>query len=597
MLRQSLDYVKSTQMPKKFVLLKTSSQEKLDEIRPHFLKYNIECSLYSDTFENDPIAVLKEHSQLIKALDGTATVVSYLIVEQFQDSGITDRPIKELVVKQVYTSKAKGYVLDVVCYEDPKPWGYDASFIPDGIMLSYYELKKRGLKISPRDINIGYFLQDYVHYNTVNWTFKELKVSRPVDLEVDYKTILYDFFDFDTQRNFIGFDFWKNVVDVAVSGGLFIKAATTRKMNNYWWPVGNAGLPVTSKPNDHMQEKTYMMHDVFHFLVPDLLYTGTRCSEWSYTLHRVMTECFTLVLSDMFYVHYVTINGLEYKTVEQRRIYPIFKSIYKVRSDVFTWDIIQEVVEASCRYGIQSDYSGFIDLYVKYNGRQDLNLFQEQLDSFKYKYDFYLVQDLKWTINNAVFMRKQVNRYKDTNRYQYLKQLWTITRRLNIVTLDSLDEPEVAAFVSIGLHQLKTQLMDGSGHNITDAPVNKFLRWGIGQLCFFEVYRDIPFVAGYTTRFYQLFYKVAELPRPSSITYNQDAVVSRVRHFRYQWDYLMDKCFEIELLTSEEATQYKEVFPIFDPNYISSYTDRSEQLSDVMSSFIADKDFVKRLAS
>jgi hypothetical protein len=271
---------------KKYVVIETTSAEKYNEIVPHFLKYNIVCSLDFLSSE-DLIAVLREHSELIKNDDGTATVISNLIIQQVEGN--------KVITKQVYTSKAEGYLSIEIPNQEPKPWGYDAQFIPNGLMTSYYQLKKRGLKISPRDMNIGQFLQDYIHYNTNSWTFKELKVSRPVDLEIDYHKILFDFFDLESQKNFIGYEFWKSVINAAVSGGLFIRESNTRKMNNYWWPVG-AGLPMTSKPKDPIHEKTYLMHDVFHYLVPDLLYTGNTANrknyEWSYTLHRVMTECF-----------------------------------------------------------------------------------------------------------------------------------------------------------------------------------------------------------------------------------------------------------------------------------------------------------------
>ena len=565
-------------MSKKYVVLKTTSSEKFDEIRPHLLKYNIECA--PDFLSTFPLAVLKEHSELTEHGDGTATVTSSLIVEQIEG---TD---SQLVTKKVYITKAHGFLSNEDhSNEDPKPWGYDAKFIPDGIMTSYYLLKKKGLKISPRDMNIGQFLQDFIHYNANSWTFKELNVARPVDLELDYRKVLVDFFDLDSQKSFIGYEFWKNVINAAVSGGVFIRASNTRKMNNYWWPVGNAGLPITSKPKDPMQEKTYMMHDVFHYLVPDLLYSGNVHGrpnyEWSYTLHRVMTECFTLVLGDMFYVHYLTINGLKYETVEKRRIYPIFEAIYGKRTDVFTPEVVEEVVRASCIYGLHGFDAGFVALFVKYNGSFKLDEFRTLVKSFKDKYDYYLIQDLKWTIHNASYMKEHAHWYR------YLNDLEHITKRLEIVPLDTLEltekKQDTNYFIDVGLKQIQRALKRPEAHENTILK-NKFLRWAIGQLCFFEHYASIPIVDGYKTKFYEYTESILT-------EMNVKITLNKIRNFRYQWDQLMDKCVDLQILTSEESKQYKEVFPIFDPHYISSYEDRSEKHSEVMSNFLNNFEF------
>jgi hypothetical protein len=562
-------------MQKKYIFLNTNSVEKFNEIRPHFLKYNIECSM--KILNHNPFAILKEHSEIKINDDNTAVVTSYLIVEQINNSS------KIYETQKVYTSKVKGYYTNTFKHDGKNiPWGYDAQFIPNGIMTSYYNLKKKGLKISPRDMNIGYFLQDFVHYNPNIWAFKNevLKISRPVDLEANYKDILYNFFDFGSQINYEGYNFWKKIIDSAIVNGVFLKAANTRKMNNYWWPVGNAGLPVTCKPKDPMHEKTYMMHDIFHFLVPDLLYTGNHKNnpdyEWLYVLHRVMTECFTLVLGDMFYVHYMTINGVVYETVEKRRIYPIFQSIYGSRKDVFTKEIIEEVVRASCDYGINSSERGFIALFVKYNGSAKLDEFKQLLKNFREKYDYYIIQDLKWTINNASYMKEH------KEKYLYLGQMPKIIKQLNIVTIDSIKlspKPDIQYLIEIGMKQLWNSIHEPNELDELNTIKNKFLRWAIGQICFFEHYEEIPVISGYRTKFIKLIYNVAD---ENEI----NAIKDIIKNFRYQWEYLLDHCSELCVITNEEKTQYKEVYPVFDPNYISSYEDKIDDHTEIMNNFM-----------
>jgi len=138
---------------------------------------------------------------------------------------------------------------------------------------------------------------------------------------------------------------------------------------------------------------------------------------------------------------------------------------------------------------------------------------------------------------------------------------------------------DINYFVEVGLKQLHKSI----ARQIPAYPetINKFLRWALGQLCFFEHYTSIPIVDGNKEKFYQLVEEILVEKQ----TYN------KIRNFRYQWDYLMDKCVEIQVITSEEAKQYKEVFPIFDPHYISSYEDHTEKHSEVMSHFLNDFKF------
>jgi hypothetical protein len=307
-----------------------------------------------------------------------------------------------------------------------------------------------------------------------------------------------------------------------------------------------------------------------------------------------MTECFTLVLGDMFYVHYITINGLKYETVEKRRIYPIFQAIYGSRTDVFTNEILEEVIRASCTYGLLGSDEGFINLYLKYHTDDNtatlldgLEDFKKLLESFRDKYDYYLIQDLKWTMNNAAYMSKH------KQQYEYLNEFPEVIKMLNIVTLDSLDwQPckystdAIEYFIGIGLQQLfqtTTNLMETSETlpepygDIIGARKKRYLRWSLGQLAFFEHYKGIPLVDGYRQTFHDMVRDI----------YNSEEYdVHKYGNFRYQWDYLMVKCAESQIITEEEAAQFKEVFPIFDPNYISSYDDKTENLGEVMADFL-----------
>jgi inosine/xanthosine triphosphate pyrophosphatase family protein len=564
-------------MTKKQIYLKTNSDEKLKEISKQFDKYNIIVTNDNNDILNC-LYEIEEHSvlEIINSEEQTARVSSILLINKSNKQG-----------PKLYTYSIDGFLKKESTNKDA--WGFDDTFIPRGHFTTYYELKKKGLKISPRDVNIGNFIKDYIWHDNVQWSHSLITFNKPIDLFQDTEKVLLDFFS-----NAL-FDWSKHVVKQAIKKGIFLRSANNRTIGNYWWPVGNAGIPVTPKPKDIMHERTYLMHDIFHFHIPDLLYTGrtfnteyeNKLYDWICVAHRLTTECFTLVLGDMFYVHECTINGVVYETVDKRRLYPIFRAIFKETdpAKIFKNDTIEKVVRASSYYGLLSSSEGFLNLFIEYNKNateEEIIEFKSLLDSFREKYDAYIIQDLRWTANNISFMRKHKEFYNlnlcgigfNTEDLGIYGALSIFSKLQGVV--DKLSNKEI---VDILVDNIFKQLMESlsSDYFNMEPIVTKFCRWAIGQLYFLKKYK-FPFTTGYYDEFKGIIKKVW-------FSGNIAQINEHILLFKNKWNDLMNMCVSCSIITKEEALKYNDVYPIFDPQYISAYTYEEKNHEQIMKSF------------
>lgn len=527
---------------KKYVVLESNMYE---DIKSLLSKYDIDCS--PTVLYNEPFAVLKESTTYKN--DGEEQNISSCL-----KVGGTKRSKK-------YNSIAYGI-------------NVNGEFVPDGITVTYSELKKRGIYISPCELNIKNFMED-CELESYDVECKFLGLSS-LKLEFDHKKLLNYLFELDNQNYFTGYDFWKNVIDSAVYGGLFIRPLNSKESNSksYLWSVGNSGLSIINErcylvdvfdSIINSYGKIRMMDNIFHFLIPELLYTQNKNkSEYdlSYSFHKIIVECFTTVLTNMFYFHYLTLNGSDPrrymdKEAHERDIYPIFEEIYKKKTDVFNINTIEEVCRASCIYGTTGNDSGFISLFVKYNGCYKLSEFRELLEKYKDNYKRCLFQNMEQTMHNAECIKQQYNVYDHFNN----DKIDLIVKRLDIIPLKDIkikSERNIEDFIDIVMGQLKKSLSKGSYKCYENTLLkNKFSRWALGQLCFFEKYASIPVVDGHKSVFYNSLESILN-------ENNVKITLDKIELFKHTWHCLMKECEEKTIISAQECILYKEMFPIFD---------------------------------
>jgi hypothetical protein len=125
--------------------------------------------------------------------------------------------------------------------------------------LSYHQKKLLRCKVSPRDMALGAYLRDHVHYKahrTTKWP--PIEVDRTIQFGDGTRASTYVLANpllmNDSARD-VGLT--AAFVNVANSG-LFLRAAATRREFIYWLPGLNAGVPLVPKA-DPVHETTFQV--------------------------------------------------------------------------------------------------------------------------------------------------------------------------------------------------------------------------------------------------------------------------------------------------------------------------------------------------
>lgn len=513
----------------------------------------------------DLVACISEHSKLIGIGGKRHKFVSHLRVWEALKS-VYNTP------KDEFYHTTEGTLLEKDVVENA--WGWDGRFVPDGLDMTYAELREKGLKISPRDVVVGMFIRKYLWFEQcINWEHSDAmrKVMRQKVLNIDYKEVEDCFFGWNGRENhLIPF---RNLCSWTAAQGLFLRTVKSKRMGIYWWPTGNGGIPVTRKPKDPMHERTFHMHDLTHFVVPDLIHTGRRDIEkynWWYVAYRVLTECVTLVVADMMYVHHAHMDGIKYRTAEDRKIYPIFREIVGERIDL---DILPELVSASIDFGMRGSCAGFMGMFRKYNPDGDIVKFEDSLDKFKNKYASYLVQDLKWTQQNVDDIGEEFKYWWDNLVPRCMSRGlgWETVEEIILGRPDGEDVFDYMGNICVG--KIKVA-MSGECNAPKSAKVMRFSRWSLGQLMFFSRYKWVPLVRGWESSFVNLVEKIWD-----------EGSDDLMDLFRSRWEWLLQQCVSQSVITGEDAEMYSDIFPIIDPHFIGyDYEERSH--TEIMKSFM-----------
>eukprot|EP00913_Durusdinium_trenchii_P000486 g444.t1 len=237
--------------------------------------------------------------------------------------------------------------------------------------LSYHEKKLMGFKVSPRDMMISQYLQDCGFSSLTNIMqsvssnqyehvhYRNRRLCRHNHLETCSRAVEFGdgsrVLDFFTRNEYLFSEPVKrsglsNVFTFVLNSGLFLRAAITRSTGRvdgvakqgkdasatadvnsrefiYWLPGLNAGIPLVPK-DDAIHEVTFQAHDLAHFLLPDLIFTGhdSPLGRRLYIIYRMLSEAITLVFADMLFVEQLRRSGLQYDWCK-RQIWPLFRDL------------------------------------------------------------------------------------------------------------------------------------------------------------------------------------------------------------------------------------------------------------------------------
>ncbi|MCX5745894.1 MAG: hypothetical protein NT062_25740, partial [Proteobacteria bacterium] len=265
--------------------------------------------------------------------------------------------------------------------DDPTVFDWDAAFSPTITSLTLAatptleEMERVGLKNSAREQCLSAFARAALHHRerkTLQWRATDAS-AWSIDARLLIEHPLYR----DLAPPLA------NALACAIDGGVFFRAAKSRRDGNYWFPGLNGGLPYVPK-GDAIHEATYMFHDVMHQLMPDLVYDGVDARDHKrvYIAYRMMSEGASLVLADMLFARTLAEDpanaGYDFA---KRRILPLWEAAGPRRDDL-AW-LLRQMIGFVVR-GEPGELPVGTDAWAR----------------FSTKYTRFFVADFQWTRMN-----------------------------------------------------------------------------------------------------------------------------------------------------------------------------------------------------
>lgn len=380
------------------------------------------------------------------------------------------------------------FVTDTTCTVDVTQrqtgsdvFGWDSIVVPDGTSLSFYALKRQGLKVAARQSDISAFVTEFVHFDEgrdLNHTPQHPK--RCVDFELDAARVM--------AANDIARD--PTVIRVggsclaqtALDSGAYLRFPFNRRHANYFLtPV--AGLPATPK-DDFLHELTFFSHDIGHLVIQELLFVGrdSYADRSAFVCVRMLSEAMTMVLADMFLVDAIVASkragGFASRVIpddydfKKRRIYPLFQATGLKLAEAATTEErlanLLVLMQANANCLMKGDDTLFTDLITKNGG--DLGA----LARHKEKYAAFFASDYTWACSNFDLLARTSS--------DSMRRWWAATAALRAASrlpfestdeflarvelpagVARLDELDPSAMIDVALRFLfKRQLVDGA---------------------------------------------------------------------------------------------------------------------------------------
>ncbi|MNU31241.1 hypothetical protein D3C71_197600 [compost metagenome] len=462
---------------------------------------------------------------------------------------------RRIIAKQ-YISEVHGFIDADLRVADEDVYGWDDIFVPIDSGLSLHDMKHRHIKTSARQLSVGRFLADHVHFSSrLDMRFFPMNQDRT--FEFNSKA-----FDFITTNPLIAAGtsgtYLENILWHVLRSGVFFRSAANRKEKNYWLPGLNAGIPLTQK-KDPIHEITFLFHDIMHFQLPDLIPDwGGSIARDVYVTHRIIGEALTLVLADMIFIDNMSRSGVEYD-FSKRLIYPLYQNMDVGRSLAD----MRSVVKAMALYAVRGDDRLLRSLLKP--GQEAM----DALEAFKGKYGRFFEEDLRWTEHNFdqfASQRDYIDRWLDE-----------IVGRENLLASGL----ETVTSFALGLDDRKGEkdlfdaifdlVFERVARNATTeencaaglSTSNAFKRYMIGQLSIFARYSDVLDAPAIRKKLMSMVSNPKELG---------EAEISGMTGLYETYVRMLERR---NLIDHSDALTYRSMHPVFPPFYVFYDTKKS----------------------
>ncbi|WP_103071796.1 Maf family protein [Aquimarina sediminis] len=567
-------------MKGKIIYLLTRNNYKLKEYQEFFHNYNITVKKIADfTPFKDAKELLERYYDILKKPQVFTVVFDETHLFSKKDNTRIYNVNKDNDLELVYTKTILYYlegenississttydgVIDYAARKkETNVFGWDDIFILKSTGLSYQELKDRKMKNHCRQEVLSNFVENYLYYRE-NIDLNYNKLNQKEVIEFSNKI-----FDFVATNRYLNLESVKekklNVLfQYALNNGGFFRSSKNRRQKNYWVPGLNAGIPLVPK-SDEIHEITFFVHDLCHFIIPDLIFNGVSNTLYDnvYIIYRMMSEALTQVVADMIFIDCLVKDEVTYD-FSKRKIYPLYAAITRKNPHV----TLKELMYANVQYSILGDDSGYKKLI-------DINDIPVLVD-FKKKYETFFIEDFKWTQRNLENMKansKSFGRWSKENQDVFKdQQLYTIEEYVtSVLHLELSSSIATSQLVNLIFNQVMNQydtiLNSLQKYSIEEQISNSFKKYMLGQIMIF--YR-IDFL--HYSRFVKN--KIAQQLRKQQISLSD---IRRIRSFYNDYLSLLES--EYHLINKDDMETFKEVYPIFDTFFV--FYDTSKEKHD-----------------
>lgn len=559
------------------VFIITSSLKKEVELSRYFKNIGIKTThlISKDDFnikeidKHNSILLVSEQTQLLSKKDNTLADLN-VFQEVVHKSTVyvtllTKEEDKIKKVKKEYKASVDGILSPSQKTNRSDIYNWDDIFISEKSMIPYQEMKDKGIKNSARDLAFSQFISDMEHIfkfeNKVNLNFNKAAINEVVSFEPFIQDLLNNNPYYKLCKDN---DFFSNILSNIIEQGIFFRRASDRSQRNYWLPGLNAGIPLTPK-KDPVHEATFMFHDIMHFIFPDLIVTDeSKESRNKYIISRMMSEAFTIVLADMFFISLLDDANIEYD-FNKRKIYPLFDKI-KFNISMDNIDKIKNLLWANTCFALLGEEEHLEKLVG------DKNRFEE----YKNKYQRFFQEDYKWTNEN----------YKNIVKNSHINKEWyeKMTCHFPGVMYSAKDyAPQFNIYlslkeqVSIIFEEMfaKIILFATNKGNTEKSLTNAFCRYMIGQMNIFYKYETV---------YNRIF--IEELI-DGIMNIENDKDIEKVKNI---YNMYLNKLVYMDLITTYDFERFKNIFPVFEPFYVFYESKKEESFNDILNNiFNEDK--------
>ncbi len=456
-------------------------------------------------------------------------------------------------------------------------FGWDHLFVNAHSGLTNLDSIHLGLgKVAPRQLVISDFVISHLFYKkpqTLSY-HPELKPTQAIEFT---KTMSVN--TFMKTNPFLSnshLSIWglNEIRDRILDEGVFFKAATSRPIKNYFSPPFG-GIPLTAKKSQ-IEETVFMMHDLNHHNIPDLIFDGDDSIEMRnvYLVWRMMSEAITLVIADMLYANTLVKSNPENRDKLDSRIYPLFEALdIESPTEDNRLEIMRKLLWANTQYAVLGDKSEWEKLLK--SGCED------KLAAYTGHFEKFFVGDHVWTEANFKNMSHKKEAYQSwvhtlgKKHFREAKLLLlsdmveTIKKRnVDLLSINDVVKgvfEEIFETRIIGLVEKNSKAFDDE-----ERLSRGFRRYMTGQMSFYSHYEIYPGV-------HERGLALAEEIKDCSFF---DAAKREKILKQYKQDvyYL----WGLNIITTETADNHIQAHPIFPPVYINYTKQECRSVKEVL---------------